>query len=140
MKHDDVQALGKALSDLSTGRQPYVCFFIIIFVNIKEVYRLFCYSQIFNTHIHPISYDSSLWEDLKHNKSPILLIVGDKDEKLKKIAQIMCSKLEEGKDDPVKRLQTIVNVPNCGHAVHIENPLHVIRSISEFVARLNVLD
>ncbi|KAK1425534.1 hypothetical protein QVD17_20887 [Tagetes erecta] len=104
MKHDDVQALGKALSDLSTGKQP------------------------------------SLWEDLKHIKSPVLLIVGDKDEKFKKIAHAMSSKLEEGKDDSVKHLHTVVNVPNCGHAIHIENPLHVIHSISEFVARLDVLD
>ncbi|KAI3796239.1 hypothetical protein L1987_38906 [Smallanthus sonchifolius] len=104
MEHNDVQALAKALSDLSTGRQP------------------------------------SLWEDLKHTKSPILLIVGDRDEKFNKIAHSMCSKLEEGKDDSVKHLHTMVNVPNSGHAVHIENPLHVIHSISEFVTRLDVLD
>ncbi|KAK9051156.1 hypothetical protein SSX86_027782 [Deinandra increscens subsp. villosa] len=104
MKHDDVRALAKALSDLSTGRQP------------------------------------SLWEDLKHNKSPILLIVGEKDEKFKKIADSMCSKLEDGIDDPVKHLHTMVKIPDSGHAVHIENPLHVIHSISEFVLRLNVLD
>ncbi|KAL8268839.1 hypothetical protein R6Q59_002637 [Mikania micrantha] len=102
-KHHDVRALSKALSDLSTGRQP------------------------------------SLWEDLKHNKSPILLIVGDKDDKFKRIAHSMWSKLEDGDNDPVKHLHTMVKVPNSGHAVHIENPLHVIHSISEFVARLNVL-
>ncbi|KAI3744252.1 hypothetical protein L1987_57329 [Smallanthus sonchifolius] len=104
MKHDDVQALAKALSDLSTGRQP------------------------------------SLWEDLKHTKSPILLIVGERDEKFKKIAHSMCSKLKEGKDDSVKHLHTMVKIPNSGHAVHIENPLHVIHLISEFVTRLDVLD
>ncbi|KAI7754357.1 hypothetical protein M8C21_006045 [Ambrosia artemisiifolia] len=99
MKHNDVQALAKALSDLSTGRQP------------------------------------SLWDDLKHNKSPLLLIVGDRDEKFKKIGHSMCLKLEEGKDDSVKHLHTLVKIPDSGHAVHIENPLHVINSISEFVTR-----
>ncbi|KAI7758074.1 hypothetical protein M8C21_033587 [Ambrosia artemisiifolia] len=104
MKHNDVQALAKALSDLSTGRQP------------------------------------SLWDDLKHNKSPLLLIVGDRDEKFKKIGHSMCSKLEEGKDDSVKHLHTLVKIPDSGHAVHIENPLHVINSISEFVTRQDVID
>ncbi|XP_076898989.1 protein PHYLLO, chloroplastic-like isoform X2 [Bidens hawaiensis] len=102
MKHDNVEALAKALSDLSTGRQP------------------------------------SLWEDLKHNKSPILLIVGDKDEKFKKIGQSMWSKLKS-QDHSVKRLHTMVKIPDSGHAVHIENPLLVIQSISEFVTRLNMV-
>ncbi|KAM0047794.1 putative 2-succinyl-5-enolpyruvyl-6-hydroxy-3-cyclohexene-1-carboxylic-acid synthase [Helianthus debilis subsp. tardiflorus] len=104
MKHDDVQALAKALSDLSTGRQP------------------------------------SLWEDLKHNKIPLLLIVGDRDEKFKKIAESMWSKLEEGNDDSVKHVHKMVKIPDSGHAVHIENPLHVINSISEFVTRQDVID
>ncbi|MFS8028316.1 putative 2-succinyl-5-enolpyruvyl-6-hydroxy-3-cyclohexene-1-carboxylic-acid synthase [Helianthus anomalus] len=104
MKHDDVHALAKALSDLSTGRQP------------------------------------SLWEDLKHTKIPLLLIVGDRDEKFKKIAQSMWSKLEEGKDDSVKHVHKMVKIPDSGHAVHIENPLHVINSISEFVTRQDAID
>lgn len=107
LKHDDVQALARALSDLSIGRQP------------------------------------SFWEDLKHNKSPLLLIVGEKDEKFKKIAQSMCSKLGEGteiKDGSVKYPYTMVEIANCGHAVHIENPLPVIREIRKFLTRLEVLD
>lgn len=94
-KHDDVAALAKALSGLSTGRQP------------------------------------SLWEDLKHAKSRFLLIVGERDEKFKKIAHGICGKLEKGK---------VVEICNCGHAVHMENPLLVIQSIREFVTSLEVLN
>ncbi|KAI3719962.1 hypothetical protein L6452_20868 [Arctium lappa] len=103
LKHNDVQALAKALSDLSIGRQP------------------------------------SLWEELKHNKSPLLLIVGEKDKKFKTIAESMWSKLGTS-EDSAKHPYTMVEIPDCGHAVHIENPLPVIHSIRQFLTRVNVLD
>lgn len=84
----------------------------------------------------------SLWEDLKHNKIALLLIAGEKDDKFKKIAHSMCSKLGEDaayiEDGSDKHPYTIVAVPNCGHVVHIEKPLHVIYSIRNFVTRLEV--
>ncbi|XP_071735709.1 protein PHYLLO, chloroplastic isoform X2 [Rutidosis leptorrhynchoides] len=104
-KHNDVQALAKALTDLSAGRQP------------------------------------SLWEDLKHNKNPLLIIVGEKDEKFKKIGQSICSRHCEDvadalEDGSVKVPYTMVEVPNSGHAVHIENPLHVIHLIRKFITSM----
>ncbi|KAL7603912.1 hypothetical protein Lser_V15G15247 [Lactuca serriola] len=70
----------------------------------------------------------SLWEDLKHVKSPVVVIVGERDEKFKKIGERMCVTLGKSR---------VVEVPNCGHAVHIESPLLVIRSITEFLTRLD---
>ncbi|XP_024988553.1 protein PHYLLO, chloroplastic [Cynara cardunculus var. scolymus] len=104
LKHNDVQALAKSLSDLSIGRQP------------------------------------SLWEELKHNKSPLLLIVGEKDKKFKTIGESMWSKLGTREGGSAKHPYTMVEIPNCGHAVHIENPLPVIHSIRQFLTRVNVLD
>lgn len=72
--------------------------------------------------------DRSLWEDLKHVKSPVVVIVGERDEKFKKIGERMCVTLGKSR---------VVEVPNCGHAVHIESPLLVIRSITEFLTRLD---
>nr|XP_043623438.1 protein PHYLLO, chloroplastic [Erigeron canadensis] len=90
-----------------------------------------------------IGRQPSLWEDLKHNKTPLTIIVGEKDDKYKRIAHSMYLKLAEGTatiHGSVKPSFTMVEIPNCGHAVHIENPLPVIHSIADFVASLNVLD
>ena len=87
-----------------------------------------------------VMYDRSLWEELKHNKSPLLLIVGEKDKKFKTIAESMCSKLGTTEDGSAKHPCRMVEIPNCGHAVHIENPLLAIHSIREFLTRVNVLD
>ncbi|XP_022776661.1 protein PHYLLO, chloroplastic isoform X3 [Durio zibethinus] len=81
----------------------------------------------------------SLWEDLKHCKRPLMLIVGEKDEKFKKVAQKMWHKIGHGsidRDDPVSKLHEMVVVPNCGHAVHLENPLSIIRLVRQFLTRL----
>ncbi|CAK9155708.1 unnamed protein product [Ilex paraguariensis] len=75
-----------------------------------------------------------LWEDLKHCKVPVLLIVGEKDAKFKRIAQDMCSIINSGtwsRDHPA-----IVEIPNCGHAAHLENPLPVIHAVREFLTTL----
>ncbi|KAK6931406.1 Thiamine pyrophosphate enzyme, C-terminal TPP-binding [Dillenia turbinata] len=102
MGHGDVQALAKALSDLSVGRQP------------------------------------SLWEDLKQCKTPLLLIVGEKDQKFKKIASDMCNAIEYGSNhrDDLQGIVKVVVMPDCGHAIHIENPLPLIRAIRQFVKNM----
>ncbi|KAM7464415.1 hypothetical protein LguiA_032536 [Lonicera macranthoides] len=104
LKHDDVPALAKALSDLSIARQP------------------------------------ALWEDLKHCSLPLLFVVGEKDEKFKTIAIQMSSEISQGtrnRDSPAKCTSEIVEIPNCGHAAHLENPLSVIGAIRKFLTKLN---
>ncbi|KAK3004036.1 hypothetical protein RJ639_019334 [Escallonia herrerae] len=103
LKHDDVHALAKSLSDLSVGRQP------------------------------------SLWEDLKHCTIPILFIVGERDEKFLRIAQEMCSQISQGRGSgniSGRDAYDIAKVPNCGHAVHLENPLPVISAVTRFLTRM----
>ncbi|KAK4779911.1 hypothetical protein SAY87_016017 [Trapa incisa] len=68
---------------------------------------------------------ASLWEDLKHCKVPIALIVGKSDEKFKEIAGRMSSEF------PKDSCQ-IFEIPKSGHAVHLENPLAVARAIRKF--------
>ncbi|XP_022992379.1 protein PHYLLO, chloroplastic isoform X2 [Cucurbita maxima] len=101
-KHDDVQHLAKALSDLSIGRQP------------------------------------QLWDELKCCKTPLSIIVGEKDTKFKTIAQQILSQIDMGrkiKDEPVVDLHEIVEIPDSGHAAHLENPLAVINALSRFLIR-----
>ncbi|XWS69567.1 hypothetical protein CRYUN_Cryun04dG0190100 [Craigia yunnanensis] len=81
----------------------------------------------------------SLWEDLKHCKVPLMLVVGEKDEKFRRVAKKMWHEIGHGRtdrDDPGSKLHEMVVVPNCGHAVHLENPLPVIRLVRQFVNRL----
>lgn len=73
----------------------------------------------------------SLWEELKECKAPLLLIVGEKDEKFKSIACKMYSNLQTGVIH-----HEMVEVANSGHAVHLENPLPVIRAIRQFLATI----
>ena len=68
-----------------------------------------------------------------------MLVVGEKDEKFKRVAEKMWHELGHGRtdrDDPVSKLHEMVVVPNCGHAVHLENPLPIIRIVRQFVNRL----
>ncbi|KAG5532630.1 hypothetical protein RHGRI_027056 [Rhododendron griersonianum] len=76
-----------------------------------------------------------LWEDLRHNKVPLLLVVGEKDDKFKKIAQKMFQEVnhEARSIDDSKRICEVVEVPNCGHAVHLENPLPLVRAVRQFL-------
>ncbi|XP_058184561.1 protein PHYLLO, chloroplastic isoform X7 [Rhododendron vialii] len=76
-----------------------------------------------------------LWEDLRHNKVPLLLVIGEKDDKFKKIAQKMFQEVnhEARSIDDSKRICEVVEVPNCGHAVHLENPLPLVRAVRQFL-------
>ncbi|KAF7132517.1 hypothetical protein RHSIM_Rhsim09G0118400 [Rhododendron simsii] len=76
-----------------------------------------------------------LWEDLRHNKVPLLLVFGEKDDKFKKIAQKMFQEVnhEARSIDDSKRICEVVEVPNCGHAVHLENPLPLVRAVRQFL-------
>ncbi|XP_057963060.1 protein PHYLLO, chloroplastic isoform X2 [Malania oleifera] len=81
-----------------------------------------------------------MWEDLKQCQLPLMIIVGERDWKFKRIAQAMCHEIGYGTkstDDLGQKLYEMVEVPNCGHAVHLENPLHVISTLRKFFMRLN---
>lgn len=41
------------------------------------------------------------------------------------------SKHEKGND-----IHEVVEIPNCGHAAHLENPLPVIAAMRQFMTRL----
>lgn len=81
-----------------------------------------------------------MWEDLKHCKTPLLLIVGEKDRKFKTIAKDMCHEIGGGTvtgDGPADDISEIVEIPDCGHAAHLENPLPVISTLRRFLTRVN---
>ncbi|KAH9707753.1 protein PHYLLO [Citrus sinensis] len=85
-------------------------------------------------------WERPLWEDLKLCSTPLLIVVGEKDKKFKSIAEKMCYELshdEKGSDDLRNQIYEMVEIPNCGHAVHLENPLPVIRAVRQFLTRVN---
>lgn len=98
-----------------------------MFVNSKY---LKCISFNFFFLFFPINL-RSLWEDLKHCRTPLVLVVGEEDEKFKGVAQKMWKEIGH-----VSKLHEMVVVPNCGHAVHLENPLPIIRLVRQFLTRL----
>ncbi|PKI64425.1 hypothetical protein CRG98_015150 [Punica granatum] len=67
----------------------------------------------------------SLWEDLRHCKVPVSLVVGGSDVKFKAIARQMSYEFGKGSCE-------IVEVPGSGHAVHLENPLAIARALRKF--------
>ncbi|CAI8583568.1 unnamed protein product [Vicia faba] len=80
-----------------------------------------------------------LWEDLLNCKVPLLIIHGEKDTKFKKISQAMMNTLcSDLRSNPEKRNYTheVVEIPNCGHAAHLENPLPVIAALKQFITKL----
>ncbi|KAJ4846899.1 hypothetical protein Tsubulata_026226 [Turnera subulata] len=77
-----------------------------------------------------------LWEDLKRCDLPLLLIVGEHDTKFKAIAQKMCCEIGESEDGVDKYCTQLFEVPNAGHAVHVENPLPVISALGQFLRKL----
>lgn len=87
-----------------------------------------------------IGRQPSLWHELSCCERPLLVIVGKKDSKFKKIAQQMCScKVDQPKHEEEGTSQTqqitVLEVDDSGHAVHLENPLPVINAIRKFVMR-----
>ncbi|CAN6675731.1 unnamed protein product [Malus baccata var. baccata] len=81
-----------------------------------------------------------LWEDLKHCKTPLLLIVGEEDKKFKAIAKDMSCEIAGGTasgDSPPHDIYETVEIPDCGHAAHLENPIPVISTLRRFLGRVN---
>jgi len=80
-----------------------------------------------------------LWDDLPNCRVPLLIIHGEKDKKFKKIAQAMMNAINSGlgsKLEEVNDIHEVVEIPNCGHAAHLENPLPLIAALKQFLTRL----
>jgi len=66
----------------------------------------------------------SLWDKLKQNKNPLLLLVGEYDEKFKAINCEMARLCESAK----------VNIiTNCGHNIHFENVNEFVLNVRRFL-------
>ena len=65
-----------------------------------------------------------------------MFIYGQKDAKFMEISQDMCSEISKGVNR--RDLYDIVEVPESGHAVHVENPLALVRLIRQFLTKLGV--
>lgn len=74
----------------------------------------------------------SLWDELKQSKKPLLFLYGEKDVKFKEINQQMFHEVGHGS----RNGDEIIEIPDSGHAVHLENPLFVIKAISKFLKKI----
>lgn len=88
------------------------------------------------TSIYFSLHGRALWEDLPNCRVPLLIIHGEKDTKFKKIAQAMMNTMGGKHDEKGSDMHEVVEVPNCGHAAHLENPLPVIAALRQFITRL----
>ena len=75
-------------------------------------------------------------------EKPLLIIAGEKDAKFKEISEQMCTEIRkygEGESDCRNRqeLCEMIVVPESGHAVHVENPLPLVRAIRKFLLNLH---
>ncbi|CAH9131215.1 unnamed protein product [Cuscuta epithymum] len=82
-----------------------------------------------------IGRQPSLWDDLKRCELPLVFIVGERDAKFKAIAQKMHDTITD-QNGSGEHWSEIVEIPYCGHAAHLENPLPVISAISRFLRKL----
>ncbi|XP_024934015.3 protein PHYLLO, chloroplastic isoform X2 [Ziziphus jujuba] len=80
-----------------------------------------------------------LWEDLKHTETPLLFIVGEKDSKFKAIAHEMCYTIDSSRktsDASSSDVYELFEIPDSGHAPHLENPLPVVSALRRFNFKL----
>lgn len=70
-------------------------------------------------------YQPSLWEEIKQSKNPLLLLVGEYDEKFIDINQKMA--------DICKNAQLKV-IKNAGHNIHFENTSEFVQHLRTFLA------
>ncbi|MED6110114.1 hypothetical protein PIB30_040017 [Stylosanthes scabra] len=87
-----------------------------------------------------IGRQPSLWEDLPNCKTPLLIMHGEKDAKFKKIAQEIMNTVRSGVGSNQEKvnidIHEVVEIPNCGHAAHLENPLPVVSAFRRFLTTL----
>ncbi|BAY26280.1 alpha/beta hydrolase fold protein [Calothrix sp. NIES-2100] len=69
-------------------------------------------------------FQPSLWDKLKENQNPLLLLVGEYDEKFSDINQKMADTCENAQLKVIK---------NAGHNIHFENPREFVQNIRSFL-------
>ncbi|OUL24969.1 2-succinyl-6-hydroxy-2,4-cyclohexadiene-1-carboxylate synthase [Nostoc sp. RF31YmG] len=69
-------------------------------------------------------YQPSLWDKLKENKNPLLLLVGEYDRKFRDINQKMADICENAQLKVIKK---------AGHNIHFENPREFIQNLRIFL-------
>ncbi|HEY9904010.1 MAG TPA: 2-succinyl-6-hydroxy-2,4-cyclohexadiene-1-carboxylate synthase [Candidatus Sericytochromatia bacterium] len=67
----------------------------------------------------------SLWSELKDNKIPLLLLVGEYDEKFKKINTEMAS---------ICKFAKLEIISSCGHNIHLESVRVFVQHVTTFLA------
>ncbi|PZO43903.1 MAG: 2-succinyl-6-hydroxy-2,4-cyclohexadiene-1-carboxylate synthase [Pseudanabaena frigida] len=72
-----------------------------------------------------IGNQPSLWEHLSKNEVPLLLLVGELDDKFIQINQQMSQ---------LCKFSQLEIIPNCGHNIHFEHPEIFVRQIQAFFA------
>jgi 2-succinyl-6-hydroxy-2,4-cyclohexadiene-1-carboxylate synthase len=65
-----------------------------------------------------------LWEELKQNTKPLLLLVGEYDEKFRNINTEMAS---------ICKLAKVEVISNCGHNIHLENVKAFVKHTTAFL-------
>lgn len=75
-------------------------------------------------------------------EKPVLIVAGEKDAKFKEISERMCSEIRkyrkrESDCGNRQELCEMMVVPESGHAVHVENPLPLVRAIRKFLLKLH---
>ncbi|KAK9114479.1 hypothetical protein Syun_021276 [Stephania yunnanensis] len=81
-----------------------------------------------------------LWEDLKKCNMPLLFVCGEMDGKFMEITRQMFFEVSHGSvnmDDNCDTIFEMAKVPDCGHAVHLENPLHLVKVVRKFLTKLS---
>lgn len=78
----------------------------------------------------------SLWEELVDCDTNISLVYGEKDVKFKQIATRMYCEMSKSKKGENNIIEA-VEIPEAGHAVHLESPLRVILALRKFLTRVH---
>lgn len=65
-----------------------------------------------------------LWERLGEIRCPVLVLVGERDEKFTALGRRLVDNVADGR---------LVVVADCGHSVHLERPEAVVAAIAEFL-------
>lgn len=75
-------------------------------------------------------------------KRPLLIVAGEKDTKFKDISQRICSEITRHAECGSgfcdgNELCDMIIIPESGHAVHVENPLPLVRAVRKFLQKLH---
>ncbi|KAJ4798965.1 2-succinyl-5-enolpyruvyl-6-hydroxy-3-cyclohexene-1-carboxylate synthase [Rhynchospora pubera] len=90
-------------------------------------------------HDSSVGKQRSLWDNLKDCKKPLLLVAGEKDSKFVNISHQIRTEIMNHSNDgyDMEHVCEVFIVPNCGHAVHLENPLPLIHAIRSFLSKVD---